>query len=405
MRSVTLAVLLALMCTVPCVSQEATKQDTPEKKAPELLIQQLEDTDAVVRHDALVALQAIYKESPAKVDKEALIPKLCHILKEDERKEVRARALQLALEIRPDKSKLTDALSSMLSDKQWENRVNGCKAVAYLDITDKLVLGKLIGLLEDEFAQVRFDAAQALEGFGVEARVAIPLLQKMVAKDEVPQLRVEAGWPLMSILGKVQALKIPSVEKKDLHSVGLPIGPKGEWPRNFFLQIFGGGGGTLSGSNANRVVALTDRRTPPETKTFAVACYGPESRTICFRKNAVVHQYFITDKDYSVFPEGTLSIPPEGPFASVEVHVKVEDDKDKAGAEVKMVRGTEAVTVVTAADGVATIRLSRVKVDNIEIHVAPAKGKAPVWKASLTTYMRGARPDTVIYPIDVILNN
>jgi hypothetical protein len=86
------------------------------------------------------------------------------------------------------------------------------------------------------------------------------------------------------------------------------------------------------------------------------------------------------------------------------MNVKDEEDKAKAGIDVKVIRGTETMTAVTDANGVATVKLDHVKSDNIEIYVSPPNA-TPAWKTSITTYMRGAKPDTVIYPVNVVLKN
>jgi hypothetical protein len=144
-------------------------------------------------------------------------------------------------------------------------------------------LQELVVQLQDANSVIRKNACLSIEKYGVQAVKAIPLLEQIVSTDPVPEIKVEAGWVLKSISGKIQAIKMPTVNKESIYSRRFHINSEGKLKSIIFPQVFEQTGGFISAKTENSVLVITDERKPPKSQLYAIAMYGKENhQTICF---------------------------------------------------------------------------------------------------------------------------
>ncbi|MHC4598155.1 MAG: erythromycin esterase family protein [Planctomycetota bacterium] len=152
----------------------------------------LKTDDQRLRFRVILALR---KLGPAA---ESAVPALGEAL-ETSRWEAGLQILLSLEEMGPAAKKATPALIRALSHDRWSIRATASKILIAITPDERVAIGYIRRALEDDHAGVRLGGIRGLKKLGAKAKTAIPLLEKVAAKDDDARVRAKALGALTEI--------------------------------------------------------------------------------------------------------------------------------------------------------------------------------------------------------------
>jgi len=119
------------------------------------------------------------------------------------------------------------------------------------------------------------------------------------------------------------------------------------------------------------------------------------------RVPAARDQYLLVDGEYVVYPPGVTGVAGPGPFLTLVVAV-TEGGAACPGISVALTRGGKTRQATTNDEGYASFELEGVGREDLTV-AASRQGGKHVWTSRVQTYLRGARPGLVVYPVNAAL--